>query len=564
MISQSSHIASTFRLFVVISLLHEAYSIELDFNDPNYDPENQDGIPVLSARGSYGRRSALASPTSQWRSNLGDISRVARPIDKRNSDFDPDDDEESDHRGSGSNNHDSYENPAYGESSRAAKDGDDIESFFDRHLGPPRDALESASTDDTQYLVPKRVGNQSPEQTSSSRDDSRADDVNSSVGNGGSDEDDDFMTAASSPLSALFHSFVDRHHHHHHKRPLIITSSAAPSPSAAPQSSPSTSSTSASTDQATTATSSGAAIGIQQTTPAVASGAPGVYPETPSPVAYLSTVPAASTNVYDQSAGYTKTLAGDEGTRAIRDEDAPVRTIYIGRRPIIQYVRHTSSPITGAHATGATQLSNAYMRGSGVPFLRGAGDQTYEAAAMHDHRMRPLAADYRPQRFPPGMEPAAAGESGSYPSEDPSDASDEGTVSYGLSFRRRPSSYLSPSDVESSPMDDSPQANEYENAQQFHPAGYEPRPGYGPMPATSTNNAYATPSMHPDPAAYRYAKYQPTPSSEAISGYMARNAANQMYRGPVLDHFAGSKYHKDPSESAPAAYQGQYAKYRYR
>lgn len=557
MIGHSNHLGLTVKFFLVLTLAQKVYSIEIDLYDPNYDPENQDGIPVLSARGAYGRRSALASPANQdWRLNSGDISRVARPINKRNSDFDPDDDEEPDHRGSGSINHDSYENPAYGESRRAARDGDDIESFFDRHLGPPKDALESASTDDTQYLVPNAASDDSTSSRSdTSPDESRAEDVNNNVDNGSqADEDDDFEVAASSPLSAIFHSLIDRHHNHH-KRPLIITTNASPASSSS-SSSPaasSSSSTSASTDQATTTTSSGAAVASHQAT-----GASNAYPDTPNPIAYLTTVPAASTNIYDQSAGYIKSSASEEGARAIRGEDAPVRTIYIGRRPIIQYVRHTSSPMMAAHATGATQLSNAYMRGSGVPFIRGAGDQTYEAAAMQDYRMRPMAADYRAQRYPPGMDPAAASEGGAYPNEDPSDANDEGTVSYGLSFRRRPSSYLSSADMGSGPMDESSQADGYENPQHFQPAGY------GPMPATSTNSAYTAPSMHPDPAAYRYARYQPTASAEAMSRYMARNAAAHMHRGPVLDHFAGSKYHKDPSESAPVAYQGQYAKYRYR
>lgn len=193
-------IALQFAIFQVLQL-EAAYGRSA----PYYDPEMQDGIPVMSARSLSPARRYQFDESEVPQASSGAMSSPRR----RSADSDLDDgleeeedEDRDDYNRAGSSNHDSYENPAFGESRNAARDGDDIESFFDKHLGPPQDIAPSDDGGESSEVPINEVATKPAVL----------------------DSDDQYEAAASSPLSTIFHSILSAH-----KRPLVITTEEEPS-----------------------------------------------------------------------------------------------------------------------------------------------------------------------------------------------------------------------------------------------------------------------------------------------------------------------------------------------
>lgn len=144
-----------------------------------YDPESTyDGIPVI--------RASSVIPDDQFYPN-----QVSR---RSNNEDDMDDyDDDRDERPSGSSNHDSYQNPAFGESQQAVKDGEDIERFFDKHIGPDNEANGVNELDENETPI-----HETPIERRS-------------------EPDDPYEVAASSPLATIFQTLLSAH-----KRPIVI------------------------------------------------------------------------------------------------------------------------------------------------------------------------------------------------------------------------------------------------------------------------------------------------------------------------------------------------------
>lgn len=251
----------------------QASTIEFD---SNYDPEHQDGIPVISAK-------SIASPSAfDWSlDSLSDKDKSQRRSAVSDED-DDNDDEDRDEQKSGSSNHDSYENPAFGESRRAAREGDDIEQFFDKHLGP-QDATEPSGDGDVEVPV-----------APSAR----------------SDDFDDQYAAASSPLATIFQSILNAH-----KKPLIIQTSEE-EPSSNQQIASSSVSSASLPSKAT-------AGGLGATTTAFLGA---------TPIAYITPMTAQQSSPYEQQ---TAQASIHEGSTPSAPDYGQIREIYISRRPSI-------------------------------------------------------------------------------------------------------------------------------------------------------------------------------------------------------------------------------------
>lgn len=309
---------------------------------PYYDPELQDGIPVMSAKSSMPAawRDHNNGLKSEFEDNpMSSSRRRSSDADLEDNIEEDDDDDREDYSRAGSSNHDSYENPSFGESRRAAKDGDDIENFFDKHLGPPQDEI-GASSDE--IPISELSTGATP-----------------SLGTG-PDYDDEYEAAASSPLSNIFHSILKAH-----KRPLVITT----------EESPSSTSDSSSTTKDKNQASSTAPIGLS----IIKSGgsSQSVYANG-SPLAYLTPMIASPSSI----SGYEQQDNNDQS------QDDGVREIIITRRP--------ASSLIGGYSSGGRlshQSSNDHWRGAMAPNMRNPYD-----GEQSDYSRYPVAASYAYQR----------------------------------------------------------------------------------------------------------------------------------------------------------------------
>jgi len=291
------------------------------FSDGNvhYDPELQDGIPVISSK-------SLA-PEIKWHYDEDDYRAMpAKQIRRRSSELDEDDDDDRDEYKAGSSNHDSYENPAFGESRRAAKDGDEIESFFDKHLGPQ---LETSETGRGEDEVP----------------------INEPAAR--ADPDDQYEAAASGPLATIFHSLLNAH-----KRPLVITTSEE------------SSSTDGGSNQPPTSSSTPVASSIR--------GNSGYLDATP--IAYFAPMatPAAMAS-YERPGVQANPEGGAQG----QEEYGPVREIYIARRPSL-----LSRPLSYAPTSQSSNAHwRGMAAGSRPPYYDEQSEYSrYPAAASYAYQ----------------------------------------------------------------------------------------------------------------------------------------------------------------------------------
>lgn len=284
--------------------------------ETHYDPEaTLAGIPVFSAR-------SLNPQTSHGNGQL------IEPERRMNSDSDDDVDdydEDRDEQKSSSNNHDSYENPAFGESRQATRDGEDIEKFFDKHIGPDNEANGASELDD----------NESPAQEAPAR----------------ADNDDHYEVAASSPLAAIFQSLLAAH-----KRPIVIETSDAPEADSSAIDAPS------------------AYIG----------GRPYTGPSTPvSPLSPYSSPVAASSSLsqYGPQSQDTETPEANQGD----GEDEQVQEMYISRRPtILNHLRNSKLSQQSSEASRWNGSPNSRYPQAG-PMAQTDYHQ-YPVAASYSHQ----------------------------------------------------------------------------------------------------------------------------------------------------------------------------------
>jgi len=169
-----------------------------------YDPEQQgDGIPVLSARSlpsqisNQDNWSSNSDPSSTLDSSLDEERHQLRRQRRQDPDLDDalEDEDEEDSYPSGSSNRESIENPSYGESRRAERDGEEIENFFDKHLGPPQGGGSVSGGGDESRPVASVAG--------------LSDDPDDEV----DDQTEDMDTAASGPVASFLHNIIFHNHH---------------------------------------------------------------------------------------------------------------------------------------------------------------------------------------------------------------------------------------------------------------------------------------------------------------------------------------------------------------
>lgn len=465
-----------------------------------YDPEQQDGIPVFLARSipkqqhdddwetaGSGRQTAPSPP------------RLAQ---RRQADSDLDEgsleDEDEDEYKSGSSPRETIENPSYGESRRAARDADEIEHFFDKHLGPAQETAGAGA------------GEGEGEGSASER----ALDVPATD----PDTDDQYEAAASSPLSNIFHSLLSHTHaDHKHKRPFIqiaATSGADPEAPAGPTSKEKASSAAA-------APSPGPPAGTIKASQSAQS-----FVET-APIALAFTPISASTQTGAQEAG------GQEPQDA-----AGLREIYIGRRPtVLKYLQQ----VQPGHTTAGS--SNVW-RGSPA-----AGQAAYEQGQSSDYAGYPMAASYAYPREQYG----AASSTGA-----PSGPEDEQTVTYGLSFGGAPSA---DEDLggSSAAQDDQPsgspmEANNEQQEQPYQqPQSYVPYSTRYSTSSTRAHNYYNNAGQHQSGPHYRlgYTRVLPQQQHQHQHGQQQQQMV-MVTQQPLYHQYprgGSTRYHRDPSES---------------
>lgn len=469
----SNKLATKFSIFKQIMLCLAALQLANFISIINAYNNHHPGSPFYDSENQVG---TIGSPTAQWRyDDHQDEDSQNVPVSRRVSDTDlddgleeEDDEDRDDYAKSGSINRGQYvEDPAFGESDRAARDGDDIEGFFDKHLGPQA-AIEADNNSEDDHEVP----------------------ISASPRSG----IDHYETAASSPLSNIFHSLLNAH-----KRPFIIHTT---------EEDPNTGNSNDSQQSTSSSTPVGSSIrgSPQATTYAVPSG----YA---APIAYYT--PVASSSSYDQSGSNTAgpgqeaqtQEAGNQAGNSGQEEYAPVREIFISRRPTV--MNHYQAYAPASQQGLEHQSSNAYWRGSAAT----TGHRPY-GDDQGDYARYPVAASYAYQREQQSALP-----------------DEEQTLSFGLSFGGRPSE---------SADDDS-----QENPSSVDESGYEP--GYGSRDSmlrhSSTMRSYNN---------YNY-------SPMVAQGYTRAPPGATIVMPQQQSPYHGAKYHRDPSESSaqPVNY-GQY------
>lgn len=466
----------------------------------SYDPEQQDGIPVLSAR------SLNPQPADDWLNGDSDNDHRRRQLQRRNSDPDLDDgieDDDDDEYQSGSNKHEMIE-PTFGESKRAAQDGDEIESFFDKHLGPPQ---EAGSTEDASTEVPIHT-------------------VAGVASSADPDEDDMFEAAASSPLSSIFQSLLSGH-----RKPFVIHATEESS-SSSPGGQSSTATDGSSKPARDPVGSAGSSL-RGSSTPAVHH-----YTQQVAPIAFLTPVASPSSiEAYESQA--------NEAADDVQDQQqAPVREIYIGRRPAVaKYIQQAGYSASNPRAMYGYQQHHNHnhhqqaWRGSPSMMYSQSGRPSAYEQSDHsaDYSRYPVAASYAYQR------------------EQPQQSPDDGqTVTYGLSFGASSGADETNEDGPSvgmagatdsaasttSSQDDSP-AGYDQSGQQA--AGYMPAYNERELMKYKTSSTRAHNNYHQN-AAMVPAGYVRVPQQ---AGYLYQQQQQFQQQSP----YHGSRYHRDPSEA---------------
>lgn len=510
-----------------------------------YDPETLDNIPLMRA----------PAPSSQWDSfddggganrrmdasaaAHGPLSAAESASAGRRSAADNDledgleeeDDDDRDEYKSGSTNHDSYENPAFGESRAAAREGDAIENFFDQHIGP-QDMHDLASNEaggadgvhgdaalhTDASLGPHLPGNIGADMHAAA---SELDEQAAAL----SMYADPYEMSASSPLTTIFHSLL-------HKRPLVIT----------------TSDDSSSSDSATSSTGTSAASSASSASTPAATTAIG-FENAAAPIAYLAPMLAAPSSYSGAGAAYQPAVAASGADESGVDND--VREIYITRgRPQASgasapsssssYMSPMSSSVQSPHSAASRLVG---WRGQPTRLV----DDGY---AQNDYARYPVAASYAQQ----------------HQHHYPGDA-DEQTVTFGLSFGRGDEEQDSQSSADEGGSHAGPMAAAAaEDAPSGYAGGHRLYYG-GRSPASSSSRAYNNYAQQP--AGYIMANPQQLAYMQRMMQQQAMMAAQQQQQQPAAAYYNqqqsahnGARYHKDPSESMGAAQQVNYDQYR--
>lgn len=493
-------------------LIQQISSIQASHHS-NYDPEQQDGIPVFSAR-------SISDPTDDWTSS--GTSNNMQPAQRRQADSDLDDgleDEDEDEYKSGSSPQESIENPSYGESKRAARDGEEIEDFFDRHLGPP--------------------------QETTSADESSANVIRQDVPAIDPDTDDQFEAAASSPLSNIFHSLLSHTHgDHKHKRPLLQIATGGSSES---ESEPSK--TSVKENQIAPSNA------IQSSKSLLSLAAPNTIKSSQSVQSFVESAPIglAFTPIAASSHQVSQDQAEHDSQQDQNDVSPPnsgVREIYIGRRPIVMnYLQQAYGPQQqpGYSAAGSSNV----WRGS--PTNQRNRHVVYEQDQANDYARYPIAASYAYQRNQPNVAAASTPDGTS---------EDEQTVTYGLSFGGGGGATADESSsngpiTDATQADDqasqSAEADEHQQQQQDQsymqqPQGYVPYNTRYTTSSTRAHNNYYQ-QYNNDPAYYRQANLKMIPQQQMVVQQHHRQYYQPVHYAQQQTRAGSTRYHRDPSES---------------
>ena len=418
------------KLICTIIVVHSfivSYQVVAASRSNLYDPEQQDGIPVFSARSIPTNPSSLEEDDWGTGEQIKSASGEPQVAQRRQGDADLDDgmeDEEDDEYKSGSSRRESVENPSYGESSRSARDGDEIEEFFDKHLGPPQEATtaDESSTSVSKQEVPAI------------------------------DPDDHYEAAASGPIANIIHSLLSPHNGEskHKKRPFLkiaaITSASTPSSSSADsadESTSSSSSTPSSTSPLPILSLISGAVGKDdksvQPSPLKTSQSGQNFVETAPIALALAPVTAPGSPVYQEPSGQESSLLQQQDTGAAQ-QSAGVQEIYIGRRPsVMNYLQKAyaeqQQQQQQQQQLGYTTAGSGNLWPGAANSYKGRGQASdYEHDQMADYARYPIAASYLYER-------EHSSEAATSPS---STSDDEQTVTYNLSFGGAPASEDTP------------------------------------------------------------------------------------------------------------------------
>lgn len=472
-------------------------------NNGQYNPEEQDGIPVFSAR-------SVAKLEDDWTGNMRESMqpRPAATVQRRQADNDLDDgleEDDDDEYKSGSSPRESIESPSYGESLRFAKDGDDIENFFDTHLGAPKEAAGLASDDSSEQPTIVRQ-----EQVPAV------------------DPDDEYEAAASGPLSTIFQSLLGHSQDgdKHTKRPFLqISTSSSSDPDAATK-----------TDKAQNEPASGLRVS-QSAQSSVEASSPITFSLRP---AYG---PGQESMNHESVVG-ADSYGGPNDLAQAPQSSGGLREIYIGRRPtVMSYLQQQQQQQPLQH------LSGGYATSGSANIWRGPNGQplVYEREQASDYSRYPVAASYAYQQQPS----AAPSEStlGSQSNDD-----DDQTVTYGLSFGGGHAAEAdeSPSSASSDQESAEPASNSVDQQAQT----YQNLPYNTPYTTSSTralnnyyNNYYAGQQQQLPQGyvrAYPIGTHLRQKTGLPIQNGRRQRTIQQYYaknRGPA-------RFHRDPSESS--------------
>lgn len=383
----------------------------------NYDPESIiDEIPVISAHSLEPEISGRYQ--AHRRNSEPDIEEVD----------DYDEDERSNQpRGSSSNNHDTYEEPAYGESRRAAREGEDIENFFDRHIGPNgADQVGQNGDYNSRGDPEERDMNNHLQAAASNGDQSRM-----SIPMLTRERDPfDMAAAASSPLATIFQTLLAAH-----KRPIVIEASDL-SAALGDDSQTASSSSSGGQRDSASSTSSSSSSSIDGSSPTVAALGAASNVATMSPIAsYLSPIAAPSSlaaygqQMMEQAAGSgvaDNSDGGDDNSKqtGAGDEGGQIQEIYIGRRPTLMSHFQSYAPQQQPQGLSHQSSNAAYWRGAAPP---GVGARPQMMMMPNEQMANAYNADYR-------QYPVAASYAHQQESNGGGGGDDDGTVEYNLSF----------------------------------------------------------------------------------------------------------------------------------
>lgn len=419
-----------------------------------YDPEQQDGIPIFSARSSPIEASSAPSIISEndWPSvgeSIVDRARGPAGAQRRRSDEAlEEDDEDEDSYPSGSSARESVENPSYGESRRAEKDGDEIEDFFDKHLGAPHH--EGA-------------------QSSAAGDESRAVARVAEVPAVDPDDDDDHETAASGPIASFLHNLI---FHNGDEKPSAAASNT----------------TAAGTNGKRTAPLIIHAFGSGHDKEESQAGKTGTR-VVQTMLAPLVASPSSIVNYEPQAATSDESLEDGHGAASPPTGTDGIQEIYIGRRPTVmsylqqtQHVQQTAGEEQQKQQFSPQHQQMAYYQhphtAAGSANVWRTQNMTPQMAGYQQVSALPVAAAYA-HHYP--VDAAAASTPGSE-----TDSGDEQMVTYGLSFGSR--SHVSSSDNEAGDNPVSAQGNSGDS--EPHGSAGVPQEHMGPMMARAQQHYY--------------------------------------------------------------------------